>query len=401
MPADLESCVQQVLQKQPDLDESNAYAICQNAVGKVRDVSRTGQLATFEDSGRFYIKAFLLDASVNINEWGVTTPSLAKNIQSFVGKPLVLTESFDHPVPSGAGGDSLEHWLAYQETYRIGTIVDVVAKDTAYYALIEITNEDAKKAFRSGALPTYVSPAIAQNAGDPAEAIANWTGVHLAIVDDPAYTVKKATINASCGGDSIDCLLHLRKAKVQRDGIGCGFCPNEILTKRFSSHSNTNDQKPMGKLQDPNTVITNNEDASKAREETVPKSQYEELQKKLADSELKVKELTETNQSISAQVAEIQLERRREKIERIITADIIKDEKRRADKVQAMTASSIPVSEIEELYKDAVVVRKASVDINNKPARAHVTLGGSSESSDAELNAERARKLATVATGVL
>src|SRR5215510_1524565 len=169
MPADLESCVQQVLEKNPDLDESNAYAICQNALGSVRDVSSTGQLATFEDNGRLYLKAFLLDASVNINEWGVSPASLPKNINTFIGKPLVLTEKFDHPLPTEH--DSLDHWLAYQETFRIGTIVDVVPRDGRYYALIEVTNGDAKRAFEQGHLPNYVSPAIAQDVDDPGGAL--------------------------------------------------------------------------------------------------------------------------------------------------------------------------------------------------------------------------------------
>ena len=100
MPANLDSCVQQVLQKQPELSESQAYAICTEAVGKVQSVSKTGELASFTDNGRLYLKAFLLDSTVSLNDWGVTVASLKKNINTFIGKPLVLTEDYSHPVPT-------------------------------------------------------------------------------------------------------------------------------------------------------------------------------------------------------------------------------------------------------------------------------------------------------------
>ena len=360
------------------------------------------KVSTFTDNGRLYLKAFLLDSSVNINEWGVTPASLKRNINTFIGKPLVLTEDYSHPVPAQA--DSLNHWLSYQEDYRIGTIVDVVPKDSVYYALIEITDPDAKKAIEGGAIPNYVSPAIAQTLdGSPAEAMKEWTGVHLAIVDEPAFTVKKATITASCGGDSAQCLLQLRKAKIERTGIrGCGFCNYKALTalaKSDTSHTSLTDNFNLVKLQD--NIISKSPEPLKAQEtnpppppETVPKTQYDELVKKLADAELKAKELSETNKSISGQVAEIQLERRREKIERIITAELIKDDNKRTEKINTMVASSIPVKEIEDLYKDAFIVRKASLD--SKP-KAHVTIGGNDKDED---RIEQGRKLAMVA-GVL
>ena len=45
----------------------------------------------FEDNGKFYIKAFLLDSSVNLNEWGVDLATLDANINTYIGKPLSIT----------------------------------------------------------------------------------------------------------------------------------------------------------------------------------------------------------------------------------------------------------------------------------------------------------------------
>src|SRR5688572_15841380 len=53
----------------------------------------------YEQNDHFYIKAFLLDASTNINQWGVSPSSLDKKVNTFIGKPLVLTENFRHPMP--------------------------------------------------------------------------------------------------------------------------------------------------------------------------------------------------------------------------------------------------------------------------------------------------------------
>ena len=119
-------------------------------------MSKQEQVSTFTDNGRLYLKAFLLDSSVNINEWGVTPSSLKKNINTFIGKPLVLTEDYSHPVPANAA-DSLTTGYPIRKITESGTIVDVVPKESAYYALIEITDQDAKKAIEGGAVPNYVS----------------------------------------------------------------------------------------------------------------------------------------------------------------------------------------------------------------------------------------------------
>ena len=207
-----------------------------------------------DDNGHLYIKAFLLDASTNVNQWGVSANSLNDRINSFIGKPLVLTENFRHPMPpemDRVGAEEydndndpyntlkvdeiVDHWLAYQESYRIGTIVDITEKKGTYYSIIEVTDEAAKDAFKNNDLPLFVSPAIAQL--DPSEDpsyITNWTGVHLAIVSDPAYTIRKAIITGQCHGEQERCLLQLRQASTDDKRVpkvGCGFCRWDALAR--------------------------------------------------------------------------------------------------------------------------------------------------------------------------
>jgi len=231
-----------------------------------------------------------LDASENINRWGVKPTSLQQHINSFIGKPLVLTSEFSHPMPPDFDrvadtyydndrnphnvvkvDDIVEHWLAYQEDFRVGNIIDITNKGDTYYAIIELTDPQAKEAFRNNDVPWFVSPAIAQL--DPYEdpsSITKWTGVHLAIVSNPAYTIKKALVTGQCHedpnnhNDTGKCLLQLRQASVvnkdsnQKTLFGCGFCRGKALA-RYAEVVKSWHTKHSVTLNKPKTV-TNQED---------------------------------------------------------------------------------------------------------------------------------------------
>ena len=77
-------------------------------------------LIKFENEDKLFIKFFLLDASVNLNTWGVTRQAMLKGLKTFIGKPFVLTPDYGHP--PAASGDDL---LVQQEKYRDGDIIDV------------------------------------------------------------------------------------------------------------------------------------------------------------------------------------------------------------------------------------------------------------------------------------
>lgn len=187
------------------------------------------QIKPFESNNKLFVKAFLMDSSVNLNKWGASPITLDQNIRSYVGKPIVLKDDFDHPI---SNDDNLQHQLEFQELYRIGTIVDVVKKDTRYDAIAEITDPHAQKAFKEGNLPLYVSPQLYKlDSSEPDDSMTKWTGTHLAIVKDPAYTIKRATINGECTGESDKCMTYLKRAAVIRDnGYGnCGYCNYKVL----------------------------------------------------------------------------------------------------------------------------------------------------------------------------
>jgi hypothetical protein len=368
--------------------------------------------------GRLYVKAFLIDDSLNLNKWAVTPDSIPKNINTFIGKPLVLTEKFDHPqVPET---ERLDHWLAYQEAFRVGTIVDIVSKNnpvtnsTGYYAVIEVTNDHLKQALRDNSVPIYVSPAIAEpafgssGANYPDANIANWQGVHLAVVDEPAYGINRARITEMCGGDSESCLLQLRKAHLAKYGANnCGFCVKKAINRLQIIHQAKVNAKINSQFQNKTGLVQkkhlssqlesvsgseNSEVPNKGTElnsqtptesaapiqtqqqpyavtkQAVPQSMtdlVQENQRLLQKVELltiKNEELSNVKDTLGERIAALELQSRREKIERIITAEVIRDDKQRLDKIKSLVASSIPLQEIEDLYNGLkVTLRKASI----------------------------------------
>lgn len=384
------------------MEERQAQALTTNSVEKFTN-----------ERGKLFVKAFLIDASINRNDWAVTPDSIPKHINTFIGKPLVLTKDYDHP---GTNIDSLSHWLKFQEDYRVGNIIDITQRknpqtgSNAYYAIIEVTDKHLKDSLQNNSVPHYVSPAIAQPAfatsaaaaaATADQAISEWTGIHLALVDEPAYGVKKATITETCGGDREGCLLQLRKANIARFGLGnvCGFCRKEALktyrlrTARFimnTSHAqktspiskklmsslepmdSTNNSNPsqdnkVERVEEPNTI--NNKQPVTIPPSNTPTNIRELLERQsqllheIELRDLKIQELTDAHSTVQERIAALELRDRRKDIERIITPDIIKDDKARLEKIKQLTSSSIPVQEIEALYKDLkVVIKKAALN---------------------------------------
>jgi len=397
-----DECVEE--QRSKGESRGSARRICRDAMEERRGSARR---AGTRDN-KFYVKAFLIDPSININQWAVTEESIPKNINTFIGKPLVLTEKFDHP---GADMETLNHWLQYQEAFRVGTIIDVIPKKnattgtTAYHAVIEVTDKDLQESLRNNSVPIYVSPAIAQPASSigaktAEDVISEWTGIHLAIVDEPAYGVKKAVISETCGGDKQGCLLQLMKANV------ADFCHKQAL-KRYRIHiasivgtsqarkSSPNPRKSMStletmdsttveKVEEPNT-INNKQPVSIPPPGNTPTNirdllaENQKLLHELELRDLKIAELTDAHSTIQERIAALELRDRRKDIERIITPDLIKDDKTRLEKIKTLTSSQIPIKEIEEVYKDLkITIKKASV---NQRAYAKVPYGVTSNLS--------------------
>ena len=403
------------------------------------------EVFTDASNSKYYVKAFLVDDSLNINRWQVTKESIEKNINTFIGRPLVLTEKFDHP---GADQETLNHWLAYQESFRVGTIIDITTKpnptipnSNVYYAIIEVTDDNLKQALRDNTVPLYVSPALAEplpvgasyTEMPPHRVSEHWIGVHLAIVDEPAFGVKKAVISDQCGGSEQACLLQLRKAHVQKYGIGkCGFCVKKALNRyaflrklallkdisatsdngssvntshtfRTASVPTEGNYRKMSQLESisndstppPNSSnnkeqheVTNSQERVERFERPVTKQPVQttpqqtptinanyadviqENQKLRQENQLlhlKINEQTDALETLTQEVGVIKQEARMQKIAQIITPDIIKDDKKRLEKINYFVGTSLPIDQIEELYKE-LKIQKRTASVGNRGA---------------------------------
>ena len=180
-----------------------------------------------EKQGKFASYFLLKGDEVNGREWGVTSSSIPANIKSFIGMPLVATgrkfvpdspygEQFLHPSISHFVGKAPElvaglnpldmgDIKTFQDKFRIGTIDDVFFNPNK-----GLWNASVKLAegVEASDLPPFCSPAIYQlDMTEHEGSITQWTGLHLAALDQrPAYG-NIALLNATCSGTSESCKM--------------------------------------------------------------------------------------------------------------------------------------------------------------------------------------------------
>ena len=180
-------------------------------------------LIEFQNEDKYFVKFFLLDASLNLNKWGVTKTALLKNLDTFIGKPFIVTEDYGHP--NAASGDDL---LTIQERFRVGDIISVgwdQEKQTAY-GVAKINKTWAKEAIQNGDV-NFVSPSIVFGTDDEVQRngeaiIINFEGAHVAAVSEPAYGVLKAQIKGKCSGSENSCLPQLARVQASVERSPCG-----------------------------------------------------------------------------------------------------------------------------------------------------------------------------------
>jgi hypothetical protein len=113
-------------QKRDGKSDLSARKIC-GQIEKNTEKTAESNVRYEDNNGHLYIKAFLLDASTNINQWGVSPNSLNDRINSFIGKPLVLTENFKHPMPPDmdkVGSSEYDNDDDPYNTVKVDEIVD-------------------------------------------------------------------------------------------------------------------------------------------------------------------------------------------------------------------------------------------------------------------------------------
>lgn len=162
-----------------------------------------------------YIKTFLISDERNSNGWRVSWDSIKKNAKTFIGKPGIEYQKcgqrgclLDH-----TGGEDYEDSLHQQERYRVSTITDVQLDEGTHtaYAIHKIENPEFAEKIKKGEI-RYLSPSIWPNKEKTLMYrmsendewyidTTDWTGIHDAFVDIPAFGSKAKVVKHCTEGD--------------------------------------------------------------------------------------------------------------------------------------------------------------------------------------------------------
>jgi len=169
-----------------------------------------------DEKGQFSAYFLLAGDEINGNQWGVTEDSLPKNIQTFVGKPFVISSTdfitnspygkeYRHPnisdfikhkfrLVEGLDPENMEDILTFQKPFAVGDISKIVFNDEKkdWEAIIKHRPEFVGRTF-----PPFCSPTLRFD--NPEDDIAEeWSGVNLTgLMDRPAYG-SQSTFKGTC-----------------------------------------------------------------------------------------------------------------------------------------------------------------------------------------------------------
>ena len=169
-----------------------------------------------DETGQYSAYFLLAGDELNGNQWGVTENSIPKNIQSFVGRPFVITSNdfitnsiygkeYRHPniydfmkhnpeLVEDLDPENLEDILTFQKPFAVGDISKIVFNDKVkdWEAVIKHRPEFVGRTF-----PPFCSPTLRfDNADD--DVAEEWEGVNLTgLLDRPAFG-SQSTFKGTC-----------------------------------------------------------------------------------------------------------------------------------------------------------------------------------------------------------
>lgn len=186
------------------------------------------------DEKEQYHAYFLIRGNkVNENDWGVVGKTIPEYIQTFEGRPFLITadefienspyrnkwmhpnirhfQSFKPEMVAGLDPDNFDDAISFQETWKVGNIPRVLydAEDDYWKCLVR---PDPKFEFRE--FPPFCSCAIFQeDMGEPQERITKWKGLHMAgLKDQPAFG-DESIYQGTCHDDLDSCTLQFATPK--------------------------------------------------------------------------------------------------------------------------------------------------------------------------------------------
>lgn len=187
-------------------------------------------LDEFEGEQGTFIKSFLINSKLNLNDWEVTEEANRLDGPDFKGMPGI--EFFNKGRRDHTVGNTYTQALHLQMPHAKAIIRKVLGTETGekLTQISRVFDEEIIKKLRNHEIK-FVSPAIFPRSIDDVEIIERPEGghihrvhrylpLHYAFVDEPAYGTDDAKITDICDGP--DCLIKLEKASanIPTDGIG-------------------------------------------------------------------------------------------------------------------------------------------------------------------------------------
>ena len=187
-------------------------------------------LDEFEGEQGTFIKSFLINNKLNLNDWEVTEEANRLDGPDFKGMPGI--EFFNKGRRDHTVGNSYTQALHLQMPHEKAIIRKVLGTETGekLTQISRVFDKEIIKKIRNHEIK-FVSPAIFPRSIDDVEVIQRPEGghihrvhrylpLHYAFVDEPAYGTDDAKITDICDGP--DCLIKLEKASanIPTDGIG-------------------------------------------------------------------------------------------------------------------------------------------------------------------------------------
>lgn len=212
-------------EKHPEIASPDAYAaeldiqqngscMAKNYRMKMLVASKIEVLDEFEGKKGHFIRTFLINDTVNFNDWMTTKDANSRQSKNWLGMPGVRFWStelnrWDHPEY-----DTKEEALAGQEDYRVSTIVAVQwnADTKTWEQVSEIHDDNIWQKILTKEI-RYVSPSawpdeVVPGIDNPL-VVTDYTPLHYAFVDDPAFGFVIATVSGTCDGTTKKCLAEL------------------------------------------------------------------------------------------------------------------------------------------------------------------------------------------------
>ena len=290
-----------------------------------------------------YIKSFLISDVINLNNWQATHEANTTNITSFLGRPGIHYFNSEG-MRDHTSATSFEKSLQLQELYRAANIISVGCDIESHkcWQISKVTDADVAEKIKSGEIK-WISPSIwpkensveiiMQTDGSELSRVHDYTGLHYAFVDEPAYG-DDAEIKPFCDGTTKSCQEQLQKFDAAIDNVGPITEKKIIIPKKENTSKNKSYTSDKIKTTQPDLMATEEElrkeledakKALKATEEELEKIKKDEGAKKATDEEESEEKKSEGKKATDEEKEDEEKTALKARIESLEKVPIVKD----------------------------------------------------------------------------